>query len=266
LRLPSKEWLPLLRRLTEASDRWGVLKNADRSLAGKGDMDIVAPASEHPILAEVFEKWASEEGLRWMVVCPHPGGILVLVAIDRTVWAQLDLVKEMPLRGARLFSAEDLLPLMVMDGRGFRRLRTGAEGFLLFLYKGIRRGGRFDVENLERYEILEKLAEDWDGVEQSSHLLGSARRPILRVLRSALERDWNTRAWLEAEAFMAIRALRHPSILASRVFIRSWRLPRCQVTRTVSAGRQPGDLQAWLALVDRNHEVRVIPEGGSRTG
>ena len=38
-------WLPLLRRLTELSPAWGVWKNADRAIAGYGDIDSISSPS-----------------------------------------------------------------------------------------------------------------------------------------------------------------------------------------------------------------------------
>jgi hypothetical protein len=87
---------------------------------------------------------------------------------------QLDLVDEPPFRGSRLFSADQLRPLMVVDERGFRRIRDGAEGFFLLLYKGMPRGGRPDWLSIKRYRVIEKLTSDWSGAEATAALLGRA--------------------------------------------------------------------------------------------
>jgi hypothetical protein len=40
--------------------------------------------------------------------------------------------------------------MMIMDERGFRRLRPGGEAFLLLFHIAMRWGGRFAHEGLER--------------------------------------------------------------------------------------------------------------------
>jgi hypothetical protein len=262
--LPSEEWLPLLRRLTEVSSSWGVWKNADRALTGSGDIDSVAPAVEHGELARVFTSWAVQRGYRWVVRCSHAGGILVLIAVQDSKWAQLDLVFETPFRGARLFSAEQLPPLMIMDPRGFRRVRDGAEGLFLFLYKGTRRGGRPDWADMEKYRILEKMQRDWEGAEAAGRLLGRAGAPVLSAARHALTGRWETTPMLQAEALVLMRALVHPRALAARVIKRSWTLPRCAVSQAIDAGRQPESLQGWLRDVASDHAVEEIRPDDAR--
>lgn len=256
--LPSVEWLPLLQRLTRISESWGVWKNADRALAGHGDVDSTAPSSEHSMLAEEFRRWTIEVGLKWVVHCPHGGRMLGLFGVDQARWAQLDLVTEWPFRGARLFSAEDLVPLMVMDPRGFRRLRDGAEGLLLFINKGFRWRGSPAPQSLVKYGILEKMAQDWPGTEAGAALLGSAGDPLLAAVRSALQGEWNALALLRVEARMILRGLTEPRMLVSRVITRGWTIPRCSVNRAVVAGRRPERFEEWLRRVERNHTIQII--------
>jgi hypothetical protein len=259
LTLPSAEWLPLLQRLTHVCESWGVWKNADRALAGHGDVDSVAPAAEHVLLRDEFYGWAAKANLHWVIQCRHAGGILVLIAGDRSRWAQLDLVSATPFRGARLFSAEDLVPLMLMDPRGFRRLRDGAEGLFLLLYKGLHWGGRPDWPNLSKYMVLDKIARDWTGAESAAALLGSASVPLLRAARSATMGEWKSYALLHAEALTLMRAFTDPGALVSRAIARGWALPRCQVARMIAAGRRPEQLEEWLQRVREHHDVQALP-------
>jgi hypothetical protein len=259
LTLPSSDWLPLLQRLTAVSDSWGVWKNADRALTGRGDVDSTAPVTQHGLVRHEFYDWATQAGLQWFIQCRHAGGVLILVALDHDRWAQLDIVFAPTFRGARLFLAEDLVPLMVMDARGFRRLRDGAEGLFLFLNKGCRWGGRPNWSNLTKYHVLDKIARDWPGAEAVSALLGSARSLVLSGAHAAMTGDWNGSALLEAEALIAMRALAHPSVLASRAIARGWSLPRCWVVKAIDAGRRPQRLEEWLQRVRERHTVQAIP-------
>jgi hypothetical protein len=260
LTLLSVGWLPLLQRLTRMSESWGVWKNADRALAGHGDVDSTAPSSEHFMLAEEFHRWATEMGLKWVIRCPHGGRMLGLFGVDQSRWAQLDLVSEWPFRGARLFSAEDLVPLMVMDPRGFRRLREGAEGLLLFINKGFRWRGTPASQGLVKYGILEKITQDWPGTEAAAALLGAAGDSLLAAVCSALQGEWNAPALLRVEARMILRGLAEPRMFVSRVITRGWTIPRCSVNRAVVAGRRPQRLEEWLRSVEKNHTVQIIPK------
>jgi hypothetical protein len=258
LTLPSTDWLPLLRRLSRVSASWGVWKNADRALRGQGDIDSVAPLPEHDRLLGEFRRWALDARLQWLIQCEHAGGIHVLIAVNESAWAQLDLVWTSPFRGAQLLSAEDLVPLMTMDPRGFRRVRDGAEGLFLFLYKGIHWGGRSDWPNLRKYGVIDKLARDWAGAEAAATLLGRAGAPMLKAARSAMRGEWDASALFHAEAFTLLRALRDPRLVASRAIARGWRLKRCIVAGAIAEGRQPRRLREWIDEASRNHKVDLI--------
>ncbi len=262
--LPSEDWLPLLRRLTEVSESWAVWKNADRALVGQGDVDSIAPAGEHELLAREFSDWASTEGYGWVVRCSHPGGILILVAVDESRWAQLDLVFETPFRGSSLFSVDQLRPLMIMDQRGFRRIRDGAEGFFLFLYKGMRRGGRPDWASLDKYHVIEKMITDWPSAEAAASLLGGAGDLLLRAARSAASGRWARGLVIEAEALTVMKSIASPSAVAKRAVIRGWYLPRCVVVRAVRNGRQPEPFDRWLREANRQHSVKALKSGAAR--
>jgi hypothetical protein len=256
--LAAQEWLPLLRRLSVVSDRWAVWKNADRALAGSGDVDSVAPASDLELISREFSEWANERGYSWVVRCSHPGGMLMLIAVHDSGWAQLDLVSEMPYRGTRLFTVDQLRPLMVMDPRGFRRIRYGAEAFFLFLLKGTRRGGRPEWGSLNKYGVMEKMNQDWEGAEQAAGLLGASGASALRAARSASEGRWSQGQLIRVEALTAARALMSPRQALDRALVRSWKLPRCVVVQAVRSGRQPEALATWLRAVAEDHIVEVL--------
>jgi hypothetical protein len=252
---PSAAWLPLLRQLTGTSDGWGVWKNADRALAGSGDVDSVAPADHHSRLAEDFHSWAADERYPWVIECRHVDGLLALVAVSHSTWAQLDLASETSFRGARLFSAEDLAPLMRLDDRGFRRVREGAEGFFLFLYKGTRWGGRKQAAALAKYKVLEKVRADWEGAVQAAGLLGRAKTPLIRAMRAAASGDWSTSSLVLAEATTLLRGIAEPGFLVSRATAKGWRLRDCQVLKAIAAGLRIASLPQWLDGVRENHNV-----------
>ncbi|HEX6207141.1 MAG TPA: hypothetical protein VF058_02170 [Actinomycetota bacterium] len=258
LTMPSAEWLPLLRQLTGSSESWGIWKNTDRALAGSGDVDSAAPTRDHAELATLFYDWAEGQGLQWVIECVHAEGVLALIAVSESTWAQLDVAAESSFRGTRLFTAEDLVPLMVMDQRGFRRIREGAEGLLLFLYKGIRWGGRRMGQGLEKYGVLQKMAGDWEGTEEAITRLGLPRAPMVRAIRAAARGRWERFPLIHAEAVMMMRGLAHPRFLLSRAASRGWGMRQCDVLKAIGAAHRIS-VPTWLEDVRANHTVTALP-------
>lgn len=248
----------LLRQVAGPGERAGVWKNADAGLAGEGDIDLAVPRSEWPRVTELFRKWAGSQGLGPVVVCRHVPGSLVVVALDPSggPFAQLDMRGTARLRGAPAFAAEALDPHMVMDPRGFRRLRPGVEGLLKLALVGFGRGGAPRPEKIRREQIRELLAADPEGAREGATTLGIAVGPLRRAAVAAASGGWDRRALLLVEARAALSGLYHPRGLLDRARERQAK-HRCPVLRAgiLYARRVPGDPEAWLGQVRRDHEV-----------
>lgn len=249
-------WLPLLQRLTELSPLWGVWKNADDALLGQGDVDSVAPRNAWPRIIDEYRRWAADFGVGPVVVCPHVPGSLLLVACQpgSPSLFELHVLARSSLRGAPLFSAEDLKPLMCLDPRGFRRLRPGAEGLLLLFYNGTRSGGRAAPEVLRARRIDTLLRRDPEGTVLASTLFGTADRHAIKAAQAAEDQDWNRWSVLLVETLITARVLRHP-LAVLRAQLRA-RRGLCPVIQALKSGRRaPTDQQAWLQRVAKTHEV-----------
>src|SRR5437016_3364914 len=125
-------WLPLLRRLSQRIPEWIVWKNVDSAFYGRGDIDAAAPKSAWPTIQNEFVMWAQELELTPVIICKHIPGGLNLVAAPSGLSTLLEVgVKDSKIwRGTLLFNVHDLLPLIINDPLGFRRIRPGAEGAL----------------------------------------------------------------------------------------------------------------------------------------
>lgn len=248
----------LLRAVAGPGERAGVWKNAEAGLTGEGDIDLAAPRSEWPRITELFRRWAASQGLGPVVVCRHVPGSLVLVALDPSggPFAQLDMRGSARLRGAPAFVAEALEPHMVMDPRGFRRLRPGVEGLLKLALVGFGRGGAPRPEKLRQERIRELLAADLEGAREGAATLAIAVGPLRRAALAAAAGGWDRRALLVVEGRAALSALHHPRGLVARARERQAK-HRCPVLRAgiLNARRVPGDPEAWLGQVARDHEV-----------
>jgi hypothetical protein len=257
----SSIWLPLLRRLTEASRSWVVWKNVDSALSGIGDIDAAAPETDWPIIEREFRSWATELALGPVIVCHHIPGGLNLVAVPPTMSTLLELgVKARRIwRGATLFVLDDLKPLMVLDPRGFRRLRPGAEGLFKLLLNGARWDGRPNRDGLRSKRVAEMLHEDPTGAWMAAQLLGPARGAVLRAAQRAAVGEWDRRAVLAVEAWTFLRALRSPAVAAERVRFRLRAKATCPVVSTLLGDhrRIPADRERWLRLVAASHPVFV---------
>jgi len=252
-------WLPLVQRLTEASPRWTIWKNADAAFAGSGDIDSAAPLGDWELILREFRRWAAEHGLGPVIDCRHPPKTMFLLAVDPagSDLLELDVSGRKYFRGGTLFRAEDLAPLTSLDERGFRCLRPGAQGLILLVTNGLRWGGRPDPGGLRKRRIPELLASDRAGVMQAARCFGFPERDVAKAVERLLSGDWDRRSMLAVEARALIRALLDPGMLARRARFRLASKRSCPVLRIVFYGdrRVPGHQGDWLREVERTHAV-----------
>ena len=251
--------LPLLRRLTATSPLWAVWKNADAAVLGSGDIDSVAPLVAWQSVVDEYRSWGIEHGLGTTIVCRHVPGVLVLAACelrDSAELLQLDVYSRLGFRRAALVGATQLRPLLIVDQRGFRRLRPGAEGLLLFLAHASRRGGRRPADPRGEQRFIELMHADPEGAEQLAHILGSTGQFALRGARAVFTGRWDRSAVLRLELTAALRALQDvPSLFASLRLDLGERT-RCPVIFALEHGRRvPGDISVWLRQVEESDEV-----------
>jgi hypothetical protein len=254
----SSVWLPLLRRLSDASPAWAAGGDVDEGLAGLGDVDLIAPPATWARLERNFLTWATEHRLGPVVVCDHRPGTLVLVALGPPgeLFYELEALGAKYLRGATLYRAEDLAPLLVMDERGFRRLRPGARSILKFMPNGIRWGGRLRWSRAKAQRVLDGVRADPEGARAAARLLGPAQKDLLRGARAAAAGRWDRAAMLKVEAWALARAARHPREVAGRLTLRLRGRGGCAVLEAIAAGRRvPGDAERWLDKVGADHTV-----------
>jgi hypothetical protein len=251
-------YLPLLQRLTELSPNWGLWKNADRALQGHGDLDSAAPKREWDAITHEFRRWSKDHGLGPVAICRHAPTVLFLIALEpeRRSFYELDVLGRKYFRGWTNFRAEDLLPLFQIDSRGFREVRPGVEGVIIFTQNATRWGGLPNMVNEKAHLALDLLREDPDGVEEAAKLFGPARKALLEVIASALDGGWNRRAMLQVEARCVAGAFMEPHLLIGRMITRVQK-KRCPILRTifVQERRLPQDVDAWLERVAVHHPV-----------
>lgn len=253
------DWLPLLRRLTAEVPSWGIWKNVDAALAGSGDVDSAAPESRWPAITEAFVAWAAERGLGPVIACTHPPHTLFLVAIDRErgTFEELDVLARKYFRGSTLFHAADLATLFELDGRGFRRIRPGAEGLILLVQNGARWGGRPDRSGLARRPIAELVSRDHEGVRMAARAFGLPEGPAAAAADAVASGGWDRRAVLALEAASLRHALREPRIILRRAWFRGISKRACPVLASVFGAerRIEGDVDAWLRRAGAGHRV-----------
>lgn len=252
------DWLPLLRRITEACPEWLSWKNVESALTGVGDVDAVAPGDSWDRITLEFRRWAVEYGLGPVIECPHAPFLRHLVALspERPEFYELDLNRRKIFLGSTLFLPGDLLPLTIVDERGFRRLRPGAEGVLKLIQNGAHRSGRPNAKGLQAKRVRELLLEDPEGVHACGRLFGRARGAILRASDALAADSWDRPAILTVEAWCLLRAILEPQGVLARVRFRVNRR-RCPVLAAVVTGhrRVPPDRERWLADVATTHIV-----------
>lgn len=252
-------WLDLLRRLTEACPGSGVWKNADAGLAGEGDVDFAAPVEEWNRIEAEFLSWAAVHGLGPVITCWHVPGSMFLVALDPggAEFLQLDVRARSTWRGSTLFEAADLVPLMEMDRRGFRRLRPGAEGLVKLLQNGIEAGGRPKSKNLVKERVVALLEADPEGARVAEDLFGRAGRWAGRGAVAARSGGWDRAALAAVEARAALRSLGEPGVALATVRARRAKASCPVLSASIRNKRRvPDDAETWLKAVARGHSVR----------
>jgi hypothetical protein len=251
-------WLPLLASLSEASQLNAVSKNADRALAGDGDIDFLAPEEHWDAIELEFLRWARASDLGPVPVCRHVPGALFLVALGdgRGPWFQLDVRARATFRGSTLLRPQDATPLTEMDGRGFRRLRPGAEGLLKLVASGIAPGGRPKPDNLRRERVAELVGRDLAGTRRAAAGFGALAAAAVRAAQAVARGDWDRPSALALEARACARALVEPRVARAQLAARVAK-KRCPLVATgIGRGRRvPDERDAWLELVSRTHPV-----------
>jgi hypothetical protein len=169
--------------------------------------------------------------------------MLVVAAVEPGAPAlleQVDLIDHRLLHGAALLRAADLTADASVVAEGYRRLAPWAEGIARLLLDewSLRRPPDESVTALLR-DAPATLDPRLRAVAR-----GSSRRQI---------------AWLELRTLAG--ALARPVAAARRV-ARAPARRRCPILRSLRAGRRVvGDLDAWLAEVERTHRDTVSRDG-----
>ena len=252
-------WLPLLQQLTDVAPSWLVWKNAESAFSGVGDIDAAAAAADWPVIERTFVDWAAEHGVGPTVVCRHiPGGLnLIAVPDGWATFLEMGTKARRFWRGSTLFVLEDLESMLVMDPRGFRRLRPGAEGLFKLLLNGTRRSGRPDLAALEAKGVRELLQADPDGVRQAAALLGPASHAAVVGARHAAAGGWSWPAMLAVEGWATMRGLADPRSWLARLRFRLRGRATCPVVEAIlGQGRRiPSDREGWIRELSVDHLV-----------
>ena len=250
-------WLQLLRALTREAPGWGVWKNVESALSGTGDLDTSAPPRDWEVIEREFVSWATANNLGGVAVCRCVPRTVNLVAVppDEPTFLQLEVKGQVTFRASTLFTADDLVPLMTMDPRGFRVLREGAQGLFKFLTNGVRRGGKPHREWIASKQILEQLRADPEGVREAARVLGARRGAALAGVDAALAGGWDRPALLRLEALGLAKALVEPRTLFERSWFRLRAKRSCPVLRVVYQKHRltPADPAGWLEEVSTTH-------------
>jgi hypothetical protein len=259
--------LALLRALTQASPLWTVWKSAESAVRGTGDVDSLAPREEWHAVVDTFAAWAAAHDLGPVIECRHVPHALVLVALDGNEPAslvQLDVAARILHRGGTLASARQFAPLTVVDPRGFRRLRPGAEGLLGLLATGTLLRRVPDASDTERMAAL--IRDDPEGVAAAARALGSLAGAALRAAAAICAGTWPRWTLLEADLRTVGRLVCDPSTLVAVAVFDLTQRRRCPVLTALRGGRRiSGDRSAWLTRVVRGHvlhraqDERVAP-------
>lgn len=252
-------WLSLLNQLTDTNPEWFTMKGVESALTGSGDVDSIAPKAAWPAVMETFYEWSRSRELGPVVYCPHAPHLIHMVALDPTspLVYEVDVNARKIYWGSTLFRPRDVSGMAVMDPRGFRRLRPGAEGVLKLLQNASTRSGRCRPEAMEAKGVVDLLRADPEGVRMFAGLFGPAAGDVVRASTAVTAGGWDRSALLRSKLACLARSPREPDAIAARLRFR-WQRNHCPVLLTLlSAGRRVENPETWLVEVGRDHEVRA---------
>lgn len=223
-----------------AADETFVIWKGGRELTSQGDLDCAASRSSWSALTNAFRAWAASHGFAAVIECEHALGRLILVGsrgdADRRL-LQVDLVDELVVHGAPVWTARDAAASTVADGN-VPHTTPGAEGLLRLL-----------ADPADR-QAPGLVAADRRGAGVVASRLGARGRLAARGAAG-----WPRRA---LAAVLAVRPVAHP-----RAFVRAVRSNRarnaCPVLAALRDDRtvqEPVDV--WLAAVATGHRIHRI--------
>ena len=214
-----------------------VWKQIDSALEGEGDIDSAADPADWDALEHEFRVWAETDGLEPVAICNHiPGGRNLIAAPERmTSFLELSIKHNKVFRGSMLFTLDELAPLTILDYRGFRRVRPGAEGLLKLVLNGSRWGGRPNFEGLRTKHVAELLDAGPRRRPTGARCSGRRRRPC-SPSPTACRPVAGTAAMIKVDGAALIKAARHPRTLARRAWFRAFSTEHCPVVKAILTG------------------------------
>lgn len=257
-------WLPLLQDLTAKYPSWSVWKNPESAFTGPGDIDSLAPPEQWDAIEETFREWAVATGLGPLIVCRHvpQGPHFVAVSPEWPYMLILDVKERSTWRGSTLVDYQRMPTVAIIEERGFRRIRPGAEGVVKLVLNGVLKGGRPNPEGLRIKSVTELLSSDREGVELAAGWFKPFTGTLLSGVDALLEGGWDRKSMSTIEAWAAVKALAEPRVAASRYIFNHYTLPRCPVLQSVRKDdrRIPDDADRWFEEISVDHEVDLVPD------
>jgi hypothetical protein len=257
-------WLPLLRELTERFPAWAVWKNPESAFDGPGDIDSMAPPEQWAEIEATFKAWARERGMRPIIVCRHVPQGPHFVAVEPG-WPHLlilDVKRLSTWRGSTLIGYRQLAEVTIVDERGFRRIRPGAEGVVKLMLNGVLLGGRPNWEGLRTKGVADLLAADPEGVSIVANWFGPLAGSVRNGVDAYLRGGWDRRSMAMTELYAGAMSFLEPMTALSRlVFKRT--IKDCEILQSIRRNDRhiPDPAEAWYRKVALNHEVDMDPRG-----
>lgn len=259
-----ERWLPLLQDLTAKYPSWSVWKNPESAFTGPGDTDSLAPPEQWDAIEGTFREWAEHSGLAPVIVCRHvpQGPHFITADPNRAHMLILDVKERSTWRGSTLIDYHTMPQVTMIEDRGFRRIRPGAEGVVKLVLNGVLKGGRPNPDGLEVKNVAGLLASDREGVELAAKWFKPFSGQLLAGVDSLLEGGWDRRSMATVEAWAALKAIAEPRVAISRLVFNKYTLPRCPVLQSVRKDNRqiPADADRWFEQISVDHEVDLIPD------
>lgn len=204
-----------------------VWKHLDRAVRGVGDVDAAAPATDAPRIVDDAASLArSLLGAAAVIRCDHVADKrLTFFVLPRLLPQLFELdVCVGPSRGLTPWAdPARMAKLAILDDRGIRRLRPGAEALVSLVYHGLSYHGGRRLSGDEEEIVTSGLRRDRDGAHYACSLLAPlpARRPLHRLLEMVEAGVWVPSLSRHAFWGFVVSGAAHPAFTGRRIAFRS---------------------------------------------
>lgn len=249
-------WKDLIRHLASTEASLTILKNAESTLLGTGDLDVLIEKPKMAALVSAAADWSRENGAQCMV-CHHvPDGPHIVIAPPGQRHALVVDVKwRRSLFGASLITAQAAQACAGPSPLGPMQLTSGAEALVKLCLYGIDHVFGLDYGKLDAKYAIAGLRADPEGAARAAELMNPPTRLLLKAIGAAVGRRPGRLISTVLKTRLLMAASIQPRTGLQRLYYKAFLRRRCPIMTVVKFGdrRIPADQNGWFSSSKAAH-------------